>query len=316
MCAGGLHPRHAFSADHEATSKQRCSFGDGHGCALSGEHRGIDGEPLSADNLHVGRNSVSRSEDHQISDHEIAGIDFIPSAVTHDDCPSGQQVLQALSGLLGPRLLNEGERSVDKDYREDGDRELGHAAHERQDAGDPQHEGEEMHQLAGEPAPSRYASGLRELVRTVDGQAFTGLSCGQAPQMGDALRSRRYACPDVRVRVGGQMTALDEETAMLRPRLATHRGRVCLRDGSHRAPRIPLVKGSVVSVPAKTGGSLGPQAGDHHRSIHKWAGEMGSQNGDDSASSRMTAPYPWWVPSPPVSRPSQAVGSAEGPEFP
>ena len=122
MGACGLHPRHAFSTNDKATSKQRRSVADGHGCALSGEHRSIDGEPLGANNLHVGGNSVSRSEDHQLSDHEIASIDFIPSAVTHDDCPSRQQVLQALSGLLSPRLLNEGERSVDKDYREDGDR--------------------------------------------------------------------------------------------------------------------------------------------------------------------------------------------------
>ena len=141
-----------------------------------------------------------------------------------------------------------------------------------------------MHQLAGEPTPSRYPSGLRELVRTVDGKALTGLSCGQAPKMGHVLSSRRYTRFAVRTKVRGQMTALDEGTSMLWPRLAIHRGRVRLRDGSHRTPHIPLVRGSVASVPAKTGGSLGPPACDHRQRIHKWAGEMGSQNGEDSAS--------------------------------
>ena len=86
-----------------------------------------------------------------------ADIDLDGRALADDERLLRDEALECLGGLLGAELLPEGEDGVDDDDGEDRPAELGHAAHEREHAGDPEHDREEVVEVGEEPQPQRLA---------------------------------------------------------------------------------------------------------------------------------------------------------------
>ena len=84
--------------------------------------------------------------------------------------PTREQILQAFRGVLGPGLLHEREHAVDHHDHEDRDAELRQLRDERQHAGDPQHQREEVRHLRRELPPRRWRLRARQRVAPVTGQ--------------------------------------------------------------------------------------------------------------------------------------------------
>jgi len=96
---------------------------------------------------------------------------------------------------IGAVLLHEGEDSVHHDHREDREPQRRHAGHQGERARDPQHQREEVHQLAQEPARARLPLRFGQPVRPV--VATTLLGVGHAQSDGWGARSNSIGQHDL-----------------------------------------------------------------------------------------------------------------------
>ena len=90
------------------------------------------------DHAQVGRDPVAGVEQDEVAGDQLGGVDLQPAPVAEHHGPARQQVAQALGGVLGAALLDEGEDAVHHDHDEDGDTQLRHAGDEGEHRRDPQ----------------------------------------------------------------------------------------------------------------------------------------------------------------------------------
>ena len=114
---------------------------------------------------------VALLEQYHVIGDDIAGGDPLRDSVTHHGDPPREEVPEALGGMLGALLLDEGEHAIEHHDHEHRDTELGHSCEKGQAARDPEEQCEEVEHLGGEPPPRRDPSGGWQLVRAVGGQA-------------------------------------------------------------------------------------------------------------------------------------------------
>ena len=100
------------------------------------------------------------------------------SAVTDDRTP-GQEVAQPFGGSCGAMFLHERERPVGQHDDEDRDAQLWQPGDEREGAGDPEHEREEVHELLQHLAPEGRRGSQRQDVRPVPRETLGGRRGGE-----------------------------------------------------------------------------------------------------------------------------------------
>ena len=96
----------------------------------------------------------------------------------------GQQIAQPLAGFLRAVFLKKREQSVEEDDDEDGESELRHAREDRQPAGNPEHDREEVHELGEKAPPQRHVRRERKEIRAVGVPALFDVVAAQARHAG------------------------------------------------------------------------------------------------------------------------------------
>ena len=132
------------------------------------------------DQTRIGRYGIALFEDHEIAGNQFGGRDLHGLPIPDDSGIVRNHLLEGFGGLLSAELLPEGEDRVDEDDCEDRPSELGHPADEREDAADPEHDGEQVVEVLEELQDERAALDLANLVATVLFEPLGRLLRGQA----------------------------------------------------------------------------------------------------------------------------------------
>ena len=188
--AGGHDDGTGLALDDERPGIQRLAGRDGDGGALPRQHRGVDEQTVGHDDPGVGRHAVPTLEQEQVVDHDVLGLDDPTPSVAPDRHPRRQHGAQALGRPVGPGLLGEREHGVEQDDREDGDAELGEAGEQREHAGHPEHDREEVGQLTDETTCSGGPARRREQVGPLGSPA-----CGSDGRSEAGCADDRHAGP-------------------------------------------------------------------------------------------------------------------------
>ena len=99
------------------------------------------------------------------------GVDLAGATIADDGRHARQEIAQALGSTLGAMLLGKREQPVEDDDDDDRDGELRHPGQEGQSGRAPQHDGEEVKELAGQHPPGRRRRRTRQDVRAVTSAA-------------------------------------------------------------------------------------------------------------------------------------------------
>ena len=137
------------------------------GHALAGQRGCVDPQPVCLQQLEIGRDAVTRTEHHEVADHELVGVDIGTAAVAHHGHTAGQQLPQLFSRPVRLVFLCEREHSVHDDHDHDGHRQLGQPGQPGEGSRHPQHHREEVHELRPQPLPQRNARRGGKAVRAV-----------------------------------------------------------------------------------------------------------------------------------------------------
>ena len=174
--SGGADLGDAGALHHERSGEQGVTRLGGLRPALTGEVRRVHQQPPRLHDHAVGRHPVARLDQHHVADDHLVGLHHHRSAITAHRHPRRQHAPQALRCAVRPGLLEEREEGVEDHH--DGDRhsQRHHPGDQRQPRSTPQHEGEEVDQLAAEAEDRRAATGLGQPVRAVAAQTCGGLS--------------------------------------------------------------------------------------------------------------------------------------------
>ncbi len=159
--------RPGLAFDHERSREERRSRFDADRVALPGQRGSVNEERMRYIDPKVATDAITRDTEDDIVDDQLRGVELDGVCVPqHGDAPR-QEVTEAFGRALGAELLHEREHSVEHDDGEDRDAELHQPGDDRQRAGDPQHQREEMHELTQQLPPGRNASRDRKPIRTV-----------------------------------------------------------------------------------------------------------------------------------------------------
>ncbi len=149
------------------------------GHTLAGEHRGVDLDVIRCGEGDVGRNAVTGRQHHDVAHDDFGCAHHDGLSIAAHDYSDRKKVLQAFRCALGALLLHEGEEAVDDDHHDDCRGELRHARHERKHRRNPQHEREEVRELAEQPVPRMDPRWWRKDVGAVGRQASGGVGRSQ-----------------------------------------------------------------------------------------------------------------------------------------
>ena len=164
---GGDHDGPRLALDDERPGIQGLACAHRARGALPRQHRGVHQQPVGHGHRGVGGDPVATLEQEQVADHDVLGLDDLPPAVATHRHPGRQHGAQPVGSPVRPGLLGERERGVEHDHREDGDPELRQPGHQREDPSGPEHDREEVRQLAEEAAHDRGPARLGKPVRPV-----------------------------------------------------------------------------------------------------------------------------------------------------
>ncbi|MNC10057.1 hypothetical protein D3C75_576920 [compost metagenome] len=183
--AGGEHQGAAMTGYRRGTGQQQVGCaqpigglaGLGRSCLcqrLAGQGGQADAQAVGLEQPAVGRHAVAFLHQHHVAGHQLLGVQAGGAAVAQHGDLLRQQAGQRRHRPFGAVGLPEGETAVDEDDADDGRAEGGHAlagvvvfGEERHGRRQPQHQGEEVHELAGELPPQRLATNPLDAVETV-----------------------------------------------------------------------------------------------------------------------------------------------------
>ena len=197
--AGGEHHGARLARHHRGAGQQRCSSrcsGDSSGWASASRALGSDSPVIvavltrrpkaSISRQSAGTSSPSSSSTMSPGTSSLASISHDLAVAQHLHLLR-QQLAQRGERPLGPVFLPEGEDAVDQDDADDGDAQPRHAlagvevfGEKRQRRGQPQDEGEEVGELAGEAQQQALAPDFLDMVRAELRQASLRLGRSQA----------------------------------------------------------------------------------------------------------------------------------------
>ena len=121
-----------------------------HRHALTREHRGIDAQRRAAQERAIGGDAVTGLQPEHVTGDDFHRVDGDRSIIADNGCSTRQEGSQSLGSAIGPTLLDEGEYAVDQDDARDGHGERGQPGKESECGRAPQHESEEVGELADE----------------------------------------------------------------------------------------------------------------------------------------------------------------------
>ena len=187
-----LARHHRGAGQHDVPGQERRHLRLGLGTAgpgqrFAGDRRGVDAHAERFDQPAVGRHEVALFEQHDVAGHQFGGECLRDLAGPEHLRQLRQQLAQRGDGPFGPVLLPEGKDPVDEDDADDGDPQPPHAlagveelGKERQCGAQPQDDGEEMGELAGEPQQQGLSPHFLDVVRAELRQAAPCLGRRQA----------------------------------------------------------------------------------------------------------------------------------------
>ena len=150
----------------------------------------------------IGPHRVARSEDEEITRHQIPGLDHRLLAIPQNPHPQGRQTLQCRHGAFRPPLLEGADRRVDQHHDQDDHGIPRLAENEGQQGGDEQDVDERALELAEHKPCRGTPPGLGQGIGTEPGPALCSLGLSQAgwlrPQPMQRRRGRQTV-PEARV---------------------------------------------------------------------------------------------------------------------
>jgi hypothetical protein len=89
------------------------------GFRFAGQRRFLDAQVARLDEAQVGRNLVSRSEQHQVTGHQVLGLDLLSPAVPHHRGAERKHVADRVERLFRLAFLNEADQRIDQHHAQD-----------------------------------------------------------------------------------------------------------------------------------------------------------------------------------------------------
>ena len=110
-----------FAFDDERSGQELLADVQDYRDTLASQRRGVDGERVHLDRVHIGRDTVTCFQQHQVVDDQLPRVYWNRAAVTNDRRRARQEVTQVLGGPLSAMLLRERKEAVDNDDHYDRD---------------------------------------------------------------------------------------------------------------------------------------------------------------------------------------------------